>query len=47
MAEFDIDQLKKTWQEQDKEQLYNKNEILEMLNQKSRNYVKYILWISI
>lgn len=46
MAEFDIDQLKKTWQEQDKEQLYNKNEILEMLNQKSRNYVKYILWIS-
>ncbi|MBS1550305.1 MAG: beta-carotene 15,15'-monooxygenase [Bacteroidetes bacterium] len=46
MAEFDIDQLKKTWQEQDKEQLYNKNEILEMLNLKSRNYVKYILWIS-
>lgn len=46
MAEFDIDQLKKTWQEQDKEQLYNKNQILEMLNLKSRNYVKYILWIS-
>ncbi len=46
MPEFDIDQLKKTWQEQPVENKYGNSEILEMLNKKSRNYVKYIFWIS-
>jgi len=44
---FDIDSLKKTWQDQMIPDDYNQNEIESMLNKKSRNYVKYILWISI
>lgn len=47
MPEFNIDQYKKTWQEQPVEQKYSNAEILKMLNKKSRNYVKYILWISV
>lgn len=45
--DFDIDSLKKTWQDQEIADDYNQNEIESMLNRKSRNYVKYILWISI
>ena len=47
MPEFDIDSFKQTWQEQDVKPKYDSTEILQMLNKKSRNYVKYILWISI
>lgn len=47
MPEFDIDSLKSTWQKQEVTPKYETGEILSMLNQKSRNYVKYILWISI
>ncbi len=47
MPEFDIDSFKKTWQEQPVEPKYNNDEILQMLNKKSRNYVKYIFWISV
>lgn len=47
MPEFDIDDFKKSWQEQDVQPKYGSSEIIEMLNKKSRNYVKYILWISI
>lgn len=47
MPEFDIDQFKKTWQEQQVRERYNSSEIAGMLNRKSRNYVKYILWISV
>ncbi len=47
MLEFDLDDLKKTWQEQPVSQKYNDNEILQMLNKKSRNYMKYIFWISV
>lgn len=47
MPEFDLDSFKKTWQEQPVQQKYDNNEILQMLNRKSRNYVKYIFWISI
>lgn len=47
MPEFDLDNLKKTWQEQPVTEKYNSDEILQMLNKKSRNYIKYILWISI
>lgn len=47
MPEFDIDQFKKTWQGQEVNQRYNSSDIEEMLNKKSRNYVKYILWISV
>jgi hypothetical protein len=47
MDNFDLDNFKKTWQEQDKQSKYSNADILKMLNQKSRNYVKYILWISI
>ena len=47
MDNFDLDNYKKTWQEQDKQSKYSNADILKILNQKSRNYVKYILWISI
>ncbi|UOV00108.1 hypothetical protein MUU74_09150 [Chryseobacterium daecheongense] len=47
MPDFDLDSFKKTWQEQPVQQKYDDNEILQMLNRKSRNYVKYIFWISV
>ena len=47
MPEFDLDSFKKTWQEQPVQPKYNDNEILKMLNNKSRNYMKYIFWISV
>ncbi|MCQ4034238.1 beta-carotene 15,15'-monooxygenase [Kaistella montana] len=47
MPEFDLDNFKKTWQEQMVQPKYNSTEIEAMLNKSSRNYVKYILWISI
>lgn len=47
MPEFDLDSFKKTWQEQPVQPKYDNNEILQMLNKKSRNYVKYIFWISV
>ncbi|RLJ33687.1 hypothetical protein CLU97_3174 [Chryseobacterium sp. 7] len=47
MPEFDLDSFKKTWQEQPVQPKYDNNEILQMLNRKSRNYVKYIFWISV
>ncbi|WP_415328707.1 beta-carotene 15,15'-monooxygenase [Chryseobacterium sp. MMS23-Vi53] len=47
MPEFDLDSFKKTWQEQPVQEKYDDNEILKMLNRKSRNYVKYIFWISV
>ncbi|AZI23335.1 beta-carotene 15,15'-monooxygenase [Chryseobacterium taklimakanense] len=47
MPDFDIDNLKKQWQEQPVPDKYNNSEILKMLNSKSRNYVKYIFWISV
>ncbi|HOB24610.1 MAG TPA: beta-carotene 15,15'-monooxygenase [Kaistella sp.] len=47
MAELDLDHLKKTWQEQEVQPKYDSPQIEAMLNKSSRNYVKYILWISI
>ncbi len=47
MPEFDIDNFKETWQKQKVEPKYDSEEILKMLNKKSRNYVKYIFWISV
>ena len=47
MPEFDLDNFKKSWQEQEVQPKYNSTEIEAMLNKSSRNYVKYILWISI
>lgn len=47
MPEFDLDNLKKTWQEHTVEPKYSNTEIEAMLNKSSRNYVKYILCISI
>ncbi|MFY1048434.1 beta-carotene 15,15'-monooxygenase [Chryseobacterium sp. GP-SGM7] len=47
MPEFDLDSFKKTWQEQPVQPKYDNNEILKMLNKKSRNYMKYIFWISV
>ena len=47
MPEFDLDSFKKTWQQQPVEPKYDSTEIESMLNKSSRNYVKYILWISI
>lgn len=46
MPEFDLDDFKKTWQEPVLPK-YNTSDIESMLNKSSRNYVKYILWISI
>lgn len=45
--DFDIDALKKTWQDQKISDGYNQDDIELMLSRKSRNYVKYILWISV
>lgn len=45
--DFNIDDFKKSWQEQQVSEVYQSSEIEAMLNKKSRNYVKYILWISI
>lgn len=47
MPEFDLNSLKKTWQQHEVKSKYGNSEIVEMLNRKSRNYVKYILWISL
>ncbi|SIQ21820.1 hypothetical protein SAMN05880574_1089 [Chryseobacterium sp. RU37D] len=47
MPDFDLDSLKKMWQEQPVQKKYDDTEILQMLNRKSRNYVKYIFWISV
>lgn len=47
MPDFDLDSFKKAWQEQPVQQKYDNSEILKMLNRKSRNYVKYIFWISV
>ena len=47
MPEFDLDNFKKTWQEQDILPKYDSTEIEAMLNKSSKNYVKYILWISV
>jgi hypothetical protein len=47
MPEFDLDSFKKTWQEQPVHKKYDNHEIIQMLNRKSRNYVKYIFWISV
>ena len=47
MPEFDLESFKKTWQEQPVKPKYDNNEILKMLNKKSRNYMKYIFWISV
>ena len=47
MPDFDLDNLKKTWQEQKVQPKYDNTEIIQMLNKKSRNYVKYIFWISL
>ena len=46
MPDFDLDSFKTTWQKQPVENKYDDNEILKMLNRKSRNYMKYIFWIS-
>lgn len=45
--DFDIDSFKKSWQDQVISDDYNQKDIEQMLNSGSRNYVKYILWISI
>ncbi|QDP85965.1 beta-carotene 15,15'-monooxygenase [Chryseobacterium sp. SNU WT5] len=47
MPEFDLDNFKTTWQEQPAQPKYDSSDIESMLNKSSRNYVKYILWISI
>lgn len=43
---FDIDQLKEVWQQQPLSKNLQDEDITAMLNKKSNNYVKYILWIS-
>ena len=45
--DFDIDKLKNAWQKQETAPRYQDSEISEILNKKSRNYVKFIFWISV
>lgn len=45
--DFNIDDLKKSWQEQQVPEVYQSSEIEAMLNKTSKNYVKYIFWISL
>ncbi|WP_313029218.1 beta-carotene 15,15'-monooxygenase [Soonwooa sp.] len=45
--DFNIDDLKSVWQNQKVEEAYQQSDIEAMLNTKSRNYVKYLLWISL
>lgn len=45
MPDFNIDSLKKQWQEHEIAHRYGNEEILDMLNRKSQNYVKYIFCI--
>lgn len=47
MPEFDLDSFKESWQQQPVQPKYDTSEIELMLNKSSRNYVKYILWISL
>ncbi len=47
MPDFNIENLKKTWQEHKIPPKYQSTEIEAMLHKSSRNYVKYILGISI
>ena len=47
MPEFDLDSFKETWQQQPVQPKYDSSDIESMLNKSSRNYVKYILWISV
>lgn len=47
MPDFDIDSLKQQWQAQKISNPYSHSEILNLLNKKSRNYVKYILWVNV
>lgn len=47
MPEFDLDDLKSSWQQQAAPQRYNEQDIEIMLSKSSGNYVKYILWICI
>ena len=47
MPEFDLDNFKQTWQQQEVEPKYESKDIESMLNKSSRNYVKFILWISV
>ena len=47
MPEFDLDSFKESWQQQPVQPKYDTSEIESMLNKSSRNYVKYILWISL
>ncbi|WHF50338.1 beta-carotene 15,15'-monooxygenase [Chryseobacterium gotjawalense] len=47
MPEFDLDNFKKTWQQEPVRPKYDSKDIESMLNKSSRNYVKYILWISL
>ncbi|MBF5026549.1 beta-carotene 15,15'-monooxygenase [Planobacterium oryzisoli] len=46
MDNFDLDSIKQKWKEQDVPTIYQDTDIQKMLNHKSRNYVKYIFWIS-
>ncbi|MCO7318534.1 hypothetical protein OKE80_04150 [Riemerella anatipestifer] len=46
MPNFDIDKMKEVWKEQPKP-TYDNQQIEQMLNRKSRNYVKTIFWISV
>ncbi|WP_417431046.1 beta-carotene 15,15'-monooxygenase [Halpernia sp.] len=47
MSDFNLDNFKKTWQEQEVQPKYQQTEIAQMLHKNSRNYVKYIFWISL
>lgn len=45
--DFDLDQFKAEWQQENKTSTYEEEEILSILNKRSRGYVKLIAWISV
>lgn len=47
MPEFNFDQYKSAWKEQDIPRKYSEGQILDVLNHRSKNNVKYILWIGV
>lgn len=47
MKEFDIDHMKNIWKKQPTSQRYSSEEIVKILNHRSQNNVKYIVWISL
>ena len=47
MADFNLDEYKSVWKTQQPSYQYSEGQILDVLNHRSKNNVKYILWIGV